>query len=426
MKSSGNTVFFKKSLNSGLKLNDVFSDVFKPHSKQDGERFFIAGTELSTPKESEMLSEWKKPWLFFRVLAVGLLLTLLFYIALLFIGDKIVPMFIIVGSFATPLAVLIFFWELNIPRNIPFYDVIKMFLLGGVMSILFTVLFGVIVPNGPATFAPFSEEPAKVAALALFLNKGSKNRYILNGILIGGAVGAGFAAIESAGYAFVYNSIDTIILRGILAPGMHVAWAALTGGALAMVKGGGKLEGKHFISLDFLKYLAIAIALHYVWNSGIVLIDFGVFGSLMSYILIAVAWFTLLVLINKGIRQIVLVSEGIAVQPALPRNGKPMLYGLTGEYSGKTFPLNNGKIVFGRDTKLANIIFPQSTKGISRQHCSLKIEDGALYLCDESSSYGTFLGSNERLTPGTPVKLESGQQFYLGSRQAALFEIKYQ
>ncbi len=426
MKSSGNTVFFKKSLNSSLKLSDVFSDVFKPHTKQEGERFFIAGTELSTPRESEMLSEWKKPWLFFRVLAVGLLVSLLLYILLLFAGDMVVPMFIIASSFATPIAVLIFFWELNIPRNIPFYDVIKMFLLGGVMSIIFTFLFQFVVPNGPATFAPFSEEPAKVAALALFLNKGSKNKYILNGILIGGAVGAGFAAIESAGYAFVYNSLDTIILRGILAPGMHVAWAAITGGALAMVKGSSKLEGRHFISLDFLKYLAIAIALHFVWNSGIVLIDFGVFGSLMHFILIALAWFTLLILINKGIRQIVRVSTGEEAQSGMPHNGKLVLYGLTGEYAGKIFPLNNGKIVFGRDTKLANIIFPQSTKGISRQHCSLKIENGSLWLSDDSSSYGTFLGSNQRLTPGTPVKLESGQQFYLGSRQAALFEIKYQ
>lgn len=426
MKSGGNTVFFKKGLESSLKLGDVFSDVFKPHSKQDGERMFIAGTELSTPKEWEMLSEWKKPWLFFRVLTAGLLITLLSYIALIYIGPTMVPMFIIAGSFATPVAVLIFFWELNVPRNIPFYDVLKMFLLGGVMSILFTVIFSYVVPEGPASYAPFSEEPAKVAALAFFLSRGNKNKYILNGILIGGAVGAGFAAIESAGYAFVYDSIDTIILRGILAPGMHVAWAAITGGALAMVKGSSKLEGRHFFNVDFLKYLAIAVALHYVWNSGIAIIDFGVFGSLMHYILIGLAWFTLLILMNKGIRQIVMVSSGKAANAPTPVSGKPVLYGLTGEYAGKTFPLNGGQVVFGRDAKLANIIFPQTTKGISRKHCTLKVEGNTLWLSDDGSSYGTFLDSNERLAPGNRVRLENGQQFYLASRQGALFEIRYQ
>lgn len=426
MKPEGNTVFFKKGLESSLKLGDVFSDVFKPHSKKDGERMFIAGTELSTPKEWEMLSEWRKPWLFFRVLIAGLLLTLLSYIALSYIGTKMVPMFIIAGSFSTPIAVLIFFWELNVPRNIPFYDVIKMFLLGGVISILFTILFNYVVPNVSSSFAAFSEEPAKVAALAFFLNKGNKNKYILNGILIGGAIGAGFAAIESAGYAFEKNSIYTIILRGILAPGGHVAWAAISGGALAMVKGSSKLQSKHFFNIEFLKYLAIPVALHFVWNSGIIIVSFGVYGSLMHYILIALAWVALLFLINKGIRQIVMVSSGNEVNPPSPVYGKPFLYGLSGEYAGKTFPLNNGKTVFGRDTKLANIIFPQTTKGISRKHCTLRIEGNTLWLSDDGSTYGTFLGSNERLTPGNSIKLENGQQFYLGSRQGALFEIRYQ
>ncbi len=424
---SGNTVFFKKSLDSSLKLSDIFSDVFKPHSKQDGERMFIAGTELSTPMESEMLSQWRKPWLFFRVMSYGLLLSFLLYILLQYFGAMVAPGFIIIGSFATPLAVLIFFWELNVPRNIPFYDVIKMFLLGGVMSLLFTIVFTAIVGDGPATLAAFTEEPAKVAALALFIQKGKKNKYILNGILIGGAIGAGFAAFESAGYAFITGSVEVIFLRGILAPGMHVAWAAITGGALAMVKGEGKLEGKHFIDFNFLRYLAIAVALHFVWNSGIVIVDFGVFGSLMHVILILLAWLTLLSLMNKGIKQIVLHSGSGNVAQGLPRSGgKPVLYGITGEYAGKIFPLQNGKVVIGRDAKLSSIIFPQTTKGISRKHCTLQIEGENVWLCDENSTYGTFLGSNERLAAGALTKLEGGQQFYLGSRQYALFEIRYQ
>ena len=54
--------------------------------------------------------------------------------------------------------------------------------------------------------------------------------YILDGLLIGAAVGAGFAAFETAGYIlrFGLNSgleamLEIIKLRGFLVPGGHVA-----------------------------------------------------------------------------------------------------------------------------------------------------------------------------------------------------------
>ena len=70
-------------------------------------------------------------------------------------------------------------------------------------------------------------------------------------LLIGAAVGAGFGALESAGYAFEaflrpvaseggqggltkgYNAlVDNIVLRGFLAPFMHVIWTANAAAAL--------------------------------------------------------------------------------------------------------------------------------------------------------------------------------------------------
>ena len=74
------------------------------------------------------------------------------------------------------------------------------------------------------------EELAKAVIVAVFLFKIKKSNYILDGLLIGAAVGAGFAAFETAGYIlrFGLNSgleamLEIIKLRGFSVPGGHVA-----------------------------------------------------------------------------------------------------------------------------------------------------------------------------------------------------------
>ena len=68
-------------------------------------------------------------------------------------------------------------------------------------------------------------------------------RYTMrDGIVLGATVGFGFAAFESAGYAFnalftnnglsLINVVETEVLRGILTPVGHGLWTAILGGAL--------------------------------------------------------------------------------------------------------------------------------------------------------------------------------------------------
>ena len=131
----GNTEFFGKAVASSLTLKSVFSDVFKSHPKSDGERLFMAGTGQSTPREDEMLREWRKPWVFARVLLIGICVSILLYL-LAYYTDVAYPGFLMVGSFVMPLATLMFYWEMNIPRNIPLYSVLLMFLVGGAISLV--------------------------------------------------------------------------------------------------------------------------------------------------------------------------------------------------------------------------------------------------------------------------------------------------
>lgn len=182
---NGNTVFYQKAAADSLRFKDILSDVFKKHQKGDSARQFMAGTPLSTPAPGEMLRTWKRPWIFARVFAAGGLVLLLFYFMALFLPLKY-------NGIVVPIA-LLFFWEMNIPRNVPVYEVIFMFFLGGALSLVFTGVFFIFFKEDtPAWFAPLAEEPGKLIAILPFLARRKKSgqsgrEYILTGILIGAA-----------------------------------------------------------------------------------------------------------------------------------------------------------------------------------------------------------------------------------------------
>ncbi|MGJ5718998.1 PrsW family intramembrane metalloprotease, partial [Staphylococcus equorum] len=64
-KSIGKLAGSEESLN--LNLKDMFSEVFKSHSKDESDEVFIAGTKTTTPSLDEVSEEWGKPWVFSRV-----------------------------------------------------------------------------------------------------------------------------------------------------------------------------------------------------------------------------------------------------------------------------------------------------------------------------------------------------------------------
>lgn len=440
MEYGGNTVFYGKAAGATLTLKDVFSDVLKHHSKADGERIFLAGTSQSTPSEQEMLAQWKKPWLFLRVAVIGIVLAIGMYFMVSSGVANALPGYYILAAGTLPLAVLVFFWEMNIPRNIPIYEVVLMLFAGGTLSLILTVVLGLVIPD-PGTFgdsfAAFIEEPAKILALALFLRKPGK-KYILNGILIGAAIGAGFALFESAGYVMGFSIkpidaqhwtvvtdklISVALKRGFGNLGGHALYAGIEGGALAMVKGSAQLKAKHFFSGDFLKFAAASVACHFLNNADwLPSIDIGQL-DLVQLLLNVLLWVVMLRLLQKGIRQVMAVSAaaGPAKAPAAAA-GSCTISGVAGLYRGQTVPVADGNLVFGRDPKTCNLIFPASTAGISRLHCILKKRDGELLLTDCNSSCGTFLENGTRLVPGAGTRLEPGQRFYLGNRET-MFEV---
>lgn len=82
---------------------------------------------------------------------------------------------------------------------------------------------------------------------------------------------------------------------------------------------------------------------------------------------------------------------------------------------GNTVNVPNAGVYLGR-SKECKIRFPEDAKGISRIHCQLRVNGTGLILTDMNSTYGTFVNGT-KIPPQTPMTLQPGSRFYLGSEK---------
>ena len=297
-----------------LRLRDLFSKIFKRHTLDESEAIFVAGTKNTTPKETELSSTWPKPWLFSRIFLMFLITFALLYICFgVFANTNAVPGMIFIGAIAVPFSLLVFFMEVNAPRNISFYEVLKVFFIGGGASLVVTLILFIAFPVGELTFLGATivgivEEVAKFLVVAHFIKRNKEANYVLNGILLGAAVGAGFATFETAGYILNFGLSEgtesmmiVMILRGLLAPGGHVAWAAISGGALLLVKRDQRFSIAQIFNKKFLGFFGLAIALHAVWDMP--LPSLGII-PIVQIAMTVMAWAILFVLMSAGLKDV--------------------------------------------------------------------------------------------------------------------------
>lgn len=293
----------------------LFSDVLKKHTKSEAENIFICGTQTTTPTLDSISQSWPRPWLYSRVFLVFAIAFSLLYICCAIFGNtNAIPGLIVVGSFTVPLSGLILFLEVNAYRNISLYDIALIFLVGGCASLVATLFLFSIVGVSELDFigallVGIIEEVGKAVIIYYFIKRLGKPN-ILPGLLIGAAVGAGFAAFESSGYAMNYlltggwdMMLDVIFLRGFLTPGGHIAWAAITGAAMVIAaKGYGKISSRILTSGEFLRLFAIPILLHALWDSPLSIIGADIY--LLPILLTFIVWVVVLILINMGLSEI--------------------------------------------------------------------------------------------------------------------------
>ncbi|MEV6016051.1 PrsW family intramembrane metalloprotease [Streptomyces sp. NPDC051997] len=154
------------------------------------------------------------------------------------------PTLILLGGFLAPVVFVLWAYERH-GRDLGANLLLGCFLTGGTLGVL-----GASVTEYELTRpslwlylgAGLAEEAVKLGALAYLLRRHPRIRGPRAGLVLGAALGFGFAALEGAGHAFdaavslrgadLRTLLETEILRGVLTPFGQGLWTAVAGAAL--------------------------------------------------------------------------------------------------------------------------------------------------------------------------------------------------
>ncbi|MDQ6773080.1 MAG: PrsW family intramembrane metalloprotease [Candidatus Dormibacteraeota bacterium] len=192
-------------------------------------------------------------------------------------NPTLVPTVILMGSFLVPVTFVSYAFEHEASRELHVQDILVAFITGGIIGVLgASVLESTLLPHtsaGTYLWVGLIEEASKLVAL-WFIARSMTDYWIRDGIVLGAAVGFGFAAFESSGYAFnalfqsggglsLSSLIQTEVLRGVLAPAGHGLWTAILGAALFR----GAREGRLRPTWSLLGWYLVVSLLHAFWDS---------------------------------------------------------------------------------------------------------------------------------------------------------------
>jgi RsiW-degrading membrane proteinase PrsW (M82 family) len=227
-------------------------------------------------------------WAWLPTLLVGVALFEMVRRALIDTGNpNFVPALILLGAGVIPASFVAFVYGRRLAYDVSGGLLAFTALVGGVVGVVLAGLweYHTLLRLGgvPTLAVGFAEETAKLivpAAVLLFVSY----RRPANGLLLGVASGAGFAALETMGYAFVtliqtrgdLGTVDgVLLLRGLLSPAAHMAWTGLTAAALWEAASRRWQAGA---VLRFLLVYLVAVGLHTTWDT---------VHSLVAYIVVA-------------------------------------------------------------------------------------------------------------------------------------------
>ncbi|MEU8071198.1 MULTISPECIES: PrsW family glutamic-type intramembrane protease [unclassified Micromonospora] len=216
-------------------------------------------------------------WAWVAVLVVGVGLHLLVLETLSGTGaTTFVPALIVLGASVAPATFLAFVQGRPARRPLPGALVGLAALLGGVIGVVAAGWLEYDTLNHlgvlPMALVGLAEETAKLIVPAGVLLLWGRHRTPAQGLVLGVAAGAGFAALETMGYAFTafvgsqgsLGAVErTLLVRGLTAPAAHLAWTGLTAAALftfAAAPGGRRLAA-------FLLTFAAVVTLHTCWDT---------------------------------------------------------------------------------------------------------------------------------------------------------------
>src|SRR5919199_490386 len=185
-------------------------------------------------------------WAWLPVLGVGIGLFIAVQQALVITGNPtLVPSLLLLGTLLIPVSFVVYLDGRSPAYAVPLSVLLSCALLGGVLGAALASVaeFDIMRRLGalPTVYIGLIEEAAKLLvpiAVLIF------TRYRANpadGLLVGVAVGMGFAVLETLGYGFVTllatggdltDAENEVLLRGVLSPAGHAAWTGLVAAAL--------------------------------------------------------------------------------------------------------------------------------------------------------------------------------------------------
>jgi RsiW-degrading membrane proteinase PrsW (M82 family) len=234
------------------------------------------------------------------VLICGSLLFAAVLAALLGTQDILyVPSLLLVGAAVVPVTFITFVGGLPRRGDLSFAQISTAAALGGLIG---TVVAGSLefetvrtLGSLPTLMVGLIEESAKLAIPATLLLW--RRPRPLDGLVLGVAVGSGFAALETMGYAFAAlvasgGQLDPVtrllLVRSVTEPGGHAAWTGLACAALFAIRGSRK---RWFGWLRFLSVFAGVVALHATWDSLATEKGYLVVGGASFILLMATTWY---------------------------------------------------------------------------------------------------------------------------------------
>jgi RsiW-degrading membrane proteinase PrsW (M82 family) len=234
---------------------------------------------------------WAPRW--WGILLVGLALWIATVSVAFLTGNLLLlPSIVLLGSFLVPVTAVVWYLDHDPSPELSPRRITTAFIIGGLLGVLVASMLEFWLVYGPGLIGMLKvgliEEFVKGAAIVL-VALGLRSFTTRDGMVIGAAVGFGFAALESSGYAlaslFVVQGghlslsltsvVFTELVRGVLAPFGHGLWSAILGGVIFHAARGGHLRLTWGVVVA---YFGVAI-LHGAFDA---------FGSIVTYIVIAI------------------------------------------------------------------------------------------------------------------------------------------
>jgi RsiW-degrading membrane proteinase PrsW (M82 family) len=212
-------------------------------------------------------------WL--KVLITGFLLYIAAVVLLVgTLNPNLFPTVIMIGCFLVPVTYVTFFYERRHMSKLSLSTTLIGFVLGGILGVLAASLLEPIFIRQMDLASTFEigliEEFAKILAVIIIAWRVPHDSE-MDGLILGAAVGMGFAAFESTGYAFtsflasggsLSQTVFVTLLRGILSPVGHGTWTAILASVLFLES----RDGRFRITLRLIGTYLLVSLLHGLWD----------------------------------------------------------------------------------------------------------------------------------------------------------------